>query len=388
MNDIKLHEVMPRENAGRDTIARFQAQFRAAAYAALSILHGKDIDRVYCDYHDDFVVRHNANAKITYHFHQVKTKNKRNHQWGLRDIFGLSKRGKQSASIIQNSFVGKLLIHTIKFQDSCLAVTLLTNVQFEDDIEDMLADLASDSFQNKNVRAFIDHFRDTFDLPPAFEDARIKANIKKLSLNPGITYLNLDESNFIGLAWQTIYDYSEIDLQHIEAEEIIRDLLSLIERKSFQRVIANIQAEELDDKAGVGIEDLLEILSISKGAYARLLAGGDPKALKSASIIQRKLEDAGATDSMIEYCSHQKTEWDKWVREKRHMIPEFDFNFLLEGLASIQRTWARNGLGFPWLQGQISNLYQGLATKGLDRTLSVDLLLGGVFSAMVRSEAQ
>ncbi|AEJ00222.1 hypothetical protein Nit79A3_0332 [Nitrosomonas sp. Is79A3] len=28
----KLHEVQPRENIGRNTIARYQAQFRAAAY--------------------------------------------------------------------------------------------------------------------------------------------------------------------------------------------------------------------------------------------------------------------------------------------------------------------------------------------------------------------
>ena len=47
----------PRETAGRETVNRFRMQFQAAAFAALEILSGKDVDRVYCDYHDDFVVR-------------------------------------------------------------------------------------------------------------------------------------------------------------------------------------------------------------------------------------------------------------------------------------------------------------------------------------------
>ncbi len=72
--DPSLNEVKPAEVAGRDTIARFQAQFRAAAYACLSILNGKTIDRVYCDFQDDFVCRESKNGTRTYHFYQVKTK--------------------------------------------------------------------------------------------------------------------------------------------------------------------------------------------------------------------------------------------------------------------------------------------------------------------------
>src|SRR5690606_18737475 len=50
-----IHEKEPRETVGRNTVARFRMQFQPAAYAALEILSGKEIDRVYCDYHDDFV---------------------------------------------------------------------------------------------------------------------------------------------------------------------------------------------------------------------------------------------------------------------------------------------------------------------------------------------
>jgi hypothetical protein len=44
-----FHEKPPREVVGRNTLTRFRMQFQAAAYAALEILKGKEVDRVYCD---------------------------------------------------------------------------------------------------------------------------------------------------------------------------------------------------------------------------------------------------------------------------------------------------------------------------------------------------
>lgn len=86
-----LHEVAPREVVGRDTIARFQAQFRAAAIECLAILT-QTVDRVYCDYHDDFVSRRTVDGVVNYRFFQVKTHGKRNHQWSRLDLFGMPKR--------------------------------------------------------------------------------------------------------------------------------------------------------------------------------------------------------------------------------------------------------------------------------------------------------
>jgi hypothetical protein len=45
-----LEKVNPREQAGRDSFSRYRAQVRSAAIAALSILDGESIDRVYCDF--------------------------------------------------------------------------------------------------------------------------------------------------------------------------------------------------------------------------------------------------------------------------------------------------------------------------------------------------
>lgn len=120
-NGPMLHEVEPRENVGRETIARYQAQFRGAAFECLSLLEDEALDRVYCDYQDDFVTRLNVNGNYVYNFFQVKTKGKLNHQWSVNDVLGIRKGAKTcEPAKITNSYLGKLLIHTIKFENSVL----------------------------------------------------------------------------------------------------------------------------------------------------------------------------------------------------------------------------------------------------------------------------
>ena len=91
-----IHDVEPREVVGRETMLRFNMQHQAAAYAALEVLESRDVDRVYCDYHDDFVVRRQSSAGTSYHFYQVKTKGKANHLWSLREVFALKKSDRKS----------------------------------------------------------------------------------------------------------------------------------------------------------------------------------------------------------------------------------------------------------------------------------------------------
>ena len=43
---------------------------------------------------------------------------------------------------------------------------------------------------------------------------------------------------------------------------------------------------------------------------------------------------------MIEYCSKWKVQWDVWRRDKRHTIPEYDLNKLLERLNTVQNDWS------------------------------------------------
>lgn len=129
-----IHDKAPREIIGGDTTARFRMQFQAAAYATLEILSGKEVDRVYCDYQDDFVVQRNAGGSIEYHFFQVKTKGKANQQWKVVEVFSIKKTGKldteKKLAAIRDSIAGKLFVHTIMFGEQCREVTLLSNVLF------------------------------------------------------------------------------------------------------------------------------------------------------------------------------------------------------------------------------------------------------------------
>lgn len=390
MDRKNLHDVEPREVTGRDTIARYKAQFRATGYACLSILDGKSIDRVYCDFQDDFVVREKSGSTICYHFHQVKTKRKRNDRWTLVELFGLHKKKNQDQDFtkISASHVGKLLIHTVKFKDACGSVVFLTNVHFHDDIEEIISDLDKQEFKNKNVENLIGSFNASFVTDGSLSEQEIKENVSKLILTPDVPYINLKNHNFEALARDAIYKYSEIDLEYIEAREIIGDLLSLVENKSFTELMCNVSEQELDEQAGIGIDDLLDILSISKGAYTLLLEGGDPKALKSASIIQRKLKEAGANEDILQYCSRWKIEWDVWFRDKRHVLAEFDLNFLLNELNEVLARWIRKEIAFRDLKSEIDTVWSKLEEDDNTSTLSRDLLFGGVLSALVRSESQ
>ncbi|WP_189337932.1 dsDNA nuclease domain-containing protein, partial [Photobacterium sanguinicancri] len=132
---IKITDVPAREVAGRDAMSRFNLQFKATTIAALTILDGGDIDRVYCDYQDDFVVREVVSGEHKYIFCQVKTNKKSNHLWSTRQIFGLYKTSKKaSVKDISDSFYGKLISHTVNFKDSCKEVRFITNVNFDDSV--------------------------------------------------------------------------------------------------------------------------------------------------------------------------------------------------------------------------------------------------------------
>ncbi len=383
----KLHEVAPREVVGRDIIARYQGQFRGAAYECLTLLEGGELDRIYCDYQDDFVTRLNVNGQQIYNFYQVKTKSKLNHQWSINEIFGLYKKKKQtSIDKIEHSFAGKLLIHTVKFNNSCGKVVFLTNIHFDDDVEACMKACVDSDDENKHYASLLENFNDAFSKDTPLDEVEVLKAIKKLHLVPNKSYLLPSDENFYAIARDTIFKYSEIDLKKIESEEIINNLVSLVERKSFTKLVENLDESDLDEIAGICLEDMLDILSISKGAYNFLNDGGDSQAIKNASIIQRLLSQGGASNQMIEYVSKCKINWDIWYREKRHDIPEFDLNFIMNRISSTANEWSNKNQSVDKLKPEIAKLSEEL--NNVSKTLTNELLLGGVFAVIVKNESQ
>jgi hypothetical protein len=384
MKSIEI--VAPTEDVGRETISRFDMQFQAAAFAALEILEGQGVDCVYCDFHDDFVVRRQALGKTTYHFFQVKTKKKLHHQWDLPEIFALKKRGQKadadSLEKVRKSFAGKLLLHGIVFDDACREVTLLSNVHFDDDVVKTVEQLRGRGPTSPAAKFLAEHFCAIFEIAPALPESTTGELLAKLSLDIGVAYMAPNREAFASAARTAIHKYSEIDLTYHETNELANGLVDLVYRKS-RTPLASVSLSDITALAGVQLEDLLEILSISRSVYNALAAGEEPKTLRSASVLQRCLKSAGATDQMIEFAAEQKVKWDVWHRSARHIYSPFDLALLLEYTDKLYDTWIRRGAEFATLRVLLEDATDNVLVKkfaGLQR----DLMFGAISAVVVR----
>lgn len=380
-----IHEKAPRETVGRETTNRFRMQFQAAAFAALEILRGKEVDRVYCDYHDDFVVRRNVGGSIEYHFFQVKTKGRANQQWKIDEIFSLKKRenldSQEKLVAVRNSIAGKLFVHTIEFGEQCREVTVLSNVHFHDDVLEVRDGLTSGKSNRAYVTQFIEKFCEIFSPSEPLSEDELKAARSKLSFLQA-PYLGETLEPFADAARNAIWKHSEIDLHKHEVDEIANSLVNLVESKSCAP-IDGLTKEKIDLITGVGLSDLLKVLSISTTVYKNLLDGGDPAAIKAASILQRQLKAAGAPESMIETASRAKVSWDVWLRTARHTFPEFDLELLLDDIDAKCKAWILSGSALGDLRKQVEEVLKSDLAKKFP-PLDIDLLLGGFCASIVR----
>ena len=147
--------------------------------------------------------------------------------------------------------------------------------------------------------------------------------------------------------------------------------------------ISGLSKADIDLATGVGLDDLLKVLSISTQVYQTLLAGGDPAAIKAASVLQRKLKEAGASDSMIESASQAKVAWDVWERTARHTFPDFTFNVLLDEIDKKCKAWLLSG----GVLADLEQFVQGILVSNLGKkfsTLNIDLVFGGFCASIVR----
>jgi hypothetical protein len=385
-----IHEKAPRETVGRDTMVRFRMQFQAAAFAALEILSGKEVDRIYCDYHDDFVVRRIVAGVIEYHFFQVKTKGRANQQWDVDGVFALKKTGAldtpEKLEAIRSSIAGKLFVHTVEFGEQCRAVTVLSNVHFKDEVHDLVADLAAGTSSKKYTRQLIEKFATIISPDKPLSPEQVEAARKKLTLQPNVQYIGDTLEAFAIAAHNAIWKHSEIELHQHEVERIAKSLVTLVEEKSCVP-ISGLSKADIDLATGVGLEDLLQVLSISTQVYQTLQQGGDPAAIKTASILQRKLKEAGTPDAMIESASRAKVAWDVWMRNARHTFPDFTFNMLLEEIDKKCKAWLLGGGVLADLEKCITELQESPIGKQFP-ALDIDLLFGALCAAIVRRAAR
>lgn len=392
-----LHTVAPREQVGRDTLERFNAQVRAASMACLSILEGKEVKKIYCEFHDDFVIEKIIQGKSKYFFVQVKTKGKLREIWGVNDVFGILKKTTakkiQSDQSIRDSFAGKLLQHTMNFPDTCESIIFMTNTHVDEDIETLLVDISND-VKGKHSAVLVDRFNHCFienykdeSSENHLDDKGITDRLKKINIETDVEYLKDKSDTFSSIARNTIYRYSEIDLEYSEANEIIISLLSLVNKKSSVK-ITHLTPENILNCSAIDIDDLLEILSISKNAYYDFLNNGDENAIKTASVIERTLRRAGSSNQEIQFCAECKIKWDFWVRHNRHILSKMDFNSIDGHLEDVVNKLAMGGgiIRLSLLRKYVLELIELLKSEELLFDLDSDIIIGAIFSKIVGHE--
>lgn len=392
---MDLSTVKPREQNGRDSFARYRAQVRSAALASLSILEDSNIDRVYCDLHDDFVVRDtNNDGDHLYLFYQVKTKGKQNHQWSINDLFGLKKTKSEipdnEIEKFKNSFIGKLILHTVVFDDKCSKIVFQTNIYNKSEVDDLIKDIKSAKFAHKCSQALLNGFNKCFknELSRNLNEEEIKSRLRKIKFENDVQHLKENDHNFESLIRDRVYQFSEIDLSQSENIEIMLKLLHLVEEKS-SGIIHDLTPETIETEAGISINDLLKILSVSRDAYQNLKNGGDLRAIKTASIIQRSLTYANLDTETIDFCSRVKSEWDIWLRNNRHIIPEIQLRSIslkIKRILEISHGTDGN-INLATVYKEVQSLFSSLQQQKTLYGLSENLILGGFFSEYVKAKS-
>lgn len=384
---MKLHEVKARELNGRDTIHRFKAQFKAASLECLALLENGAIERVFCDFHEDYVVKMVDGADTHYRFVQVKTKTKDNHLYNILEIFGIKKKLKNTQHDLPNSFAGKLLLHIENFGKSCRSVVICTNVHFEDDVVDLIGDANSGVVASKYTATLITETKKHISSLADKTDTEVLAFLSHLSLDPRKQILNEEDESFVSTAHNKIYKYSEINLHPKEVRQLIIQLLSLIENKSSYELNGIIDEATLNEKASVCVDDLLDILTISRPAYYALLNGGDPNAIKSVSILQRILERNNFKEDTINSFAEFKSQWETWYRKNRHSIQEFKLLKMKTKIIQLAEKFSAGKIDMDSITEAVELLTTELRISIERADLTEDLVFGSVLSEIVKGES-
>ncbi|EIE1221528.1 hypothetical protein LCX91_003209 [Vibrio parahaemolyticus] len=275
------------------------------------------------------------------------------------------------------------------FDDNCNSVIFQTNINNHDHIESVIKDISSGEFTNKHTKVLIDNFNECISKGKSYSEDEIKKRLTKLKFETDVQYLKSKNNNFDAIVRDKIYRYSEVDLDYFDTQEIIMKLLELVSRKSSGK-IDEYTLENIENQAGIAIDDLLSILSISKEAYESLKNGGDPKAIKNVSIIQRSLQAVGVENETIKYCSKCKLDWDEWYRNNRHTLFGLDLITITDKIKYIlQENLKLNG-GYVNLRGlskPIKDVLKDLEDEDILFGLNGDLILGAIFSEIVRMKS-
>lgn len=379
----------PSEQAGRDTFERYKEQAKAACLASLQILEVGEINRVFFEWHDDYVVRKTRGPINYYSFYQVKTNKVKSKQWSVNDLFGFHARTKKAEipTNLKDSFIGKLLLHTIAFEDACEEIVFVTNKPIAKNANKLKAAIENDDIKNPNYKKIIENFTSAFELDEDENSLEsIKLKLKKIKIEDEQVHLESKNDLFEVMAYSYIVKYSEIQLDYVEAIQIIKSILDVVEDKSGGKIaIEELTPTNIEAQASIALPDLLSKLSISESVYNELINSGDENALQTASTLCRILKKAGFKEHLIEQAAKYKSKWDNWYRNIRHTDFSCELDFLTEIILNeMKGLLNKKTFDFGEFQPLLASVKAKIAHLENVKAIESDILLGGFFSTLVK----
>jgi len=387
----QIHELEPREQAGSETIRRFDYQFIQAADACLDLLDRSEGECVYCEWHDDFVVEHAAPTCCLYAFYQVKTKKAALGAWTLSDVFGVGSRRKAKGAIApprKDSIALHLFEHYESFPDQCVKVALVTNAAFHEVLVAFINALHSapsaSALGSDDASTFewlLECYREW---RPSITEQEFFGFLRKLVLVGEVGTVNprTFDTNYQLLTGR-VHKLSEIPLRYAQATAIARDLVSLVRRKSIEPVAHPISDESLRLARGIAPTDVLSVLALSPQGYKILRESGATgrDAVRALSRFQRLCDVSGIpADVAADMCS-MKVRWDMWERGSSNVLSLAVALELKIACDALLADHAGRGMNFGDMSAKAGEIAEAFSDRiASAEPLTRDLVLGYAFA--------
>lgn len=389
----RIHDLLPREQAGVVSGKAFEFQYHRAAQACLELIEETGAGCVFCEWHDDFVVE-SVGASTLYGFHQVKTRTAKNGPWPLREVLGLKKksRGKTKAAD-ETAIVPRLLLHFFNFADACGRVVLVTNAalnsEFESFIDDLKTSAAPTSLSADNKKVLDETLEAYRQLPDKFStltEADLFQFLKRLSVQPEAARFGQSQDDLESTLGKRIRELSEIDLRVTETVKIGKELVDVVRVKSHLVIKPLVEEEELRTRKGIQRDEVLRILALSPEAY-RVLRQSGKNVLLSLSRLYRLCERCGIPKELIVDICRYKTKWDTWYLQERHHLEDTDYSALKARGIQLLKAHSTGGLPFEKLVGEALAIANEFNPKLSGVQLSQELVTGFLFAIAAEGSA-
>lgn len=381
----ELYEVEPREQAGGPTDERFEFQFHQAAAESLEVLDDQQVECIYFEFHDDYVIE--TAASNHYRFYQVKCRGAQRGMWTIAEFFGerLKKGSKVGAAggatpqRVNDCIFVKMFDHIEKFGDRCEEFVFVSDNGVNADFETLLDDVRKATGSIARAEKLYAAISVS---SPSVTKEHFYHFLRSLRIKQAMGTLGrLDECKAIlGLR---ILEMSEVDLSASEQQSIGRNLVDAIRSRSHLVIQLPRSKAQIRKQKGFMLNDMLRLLSLSPSGYRELRANGR-QAVLELSRLHRLLKRSDAPESIIPMMCRLKARWDAWWVAERHNLDGLHELDLRAVAGRVVEDHALGKLDFDGMKNEAANIAERFQTTLTARQpLTRDLVFGLILSTAV-----